>query len=409
MSEKTGIKLAYLVSRYPAVSHTFIKREISHLRSRGFDIHVASINEPDPPFEKQTLDEKEETANTFYVKRVGFWKALTDAFHTLISTPWKFFQGFFYALYLGGVDLKTLVFHLFYLSEAIIVGRWMEEEKISHIHVHFANPASSVALLLTKLFPVTYSITVHGPDEFYDVTLHRLKEKIEGAHFICCISYYTQSQLMKIVSPEHWAKFVIAHLGVDPLLYIPKTPQQNPSPLEILCVGRLTQTKGQLILIAAISILAMQGLNIHLCCVGDGPNKKYLVDDVSKRKMNHLVEFTGSLNQSQVLEVYKKADIFVLPSFAEGISVSLMEAMSMEIPCIATFVNGIPELIRHKVDGLLVAPSDVQDIVDAISYLAKDFDMRQKLGQAGRKRIMEKFQLEPNTDILGEIFHKHLA
>lgn len=407
--KQNSLKIAYLISRYPAYSHTFILREIRELRNWDIDLNIASINAPEPIFEKQTAQEKEETLKTFYVKQQGALKAVAAFVKVFFTRPLSLFRGIGFALYLASTDLRKVLYHMFYLVEAIIVGLWMEELQVTHLHVHFATPASTVALILTKIFPYTFSMTVHGPDEFYDVSRYNLKEKIQGARFICCIAYYTQSQLMKIAPLQDWTKFEITPLGINCSHYFPsKTKKQESAPVQITCVGRLVPTKGQHILIAALSIIIKQGLKVSLRLVGDGPDRLELESAALKRGLKNDIEFTGALNQQQILELYHDTDIFVLASFAEGVPVSLMEAMSMEIPCIATNINGIPELIRHQIDGLLVTPSDVEELANTIAHLVKYPKIRNQLGKAGRQRILEKYQLEPNVAYLAKVFHKQL-
>jgi len=404
-----GLKLAYLISQYPAISHTFIMQEILYLRKIGFDIRVASINNAHLSAEQQTPENLTEIANTYYIKNEGAVKTLMVCLKQLLISPIGMLKGIFFSLRLSGLDLKRAFYHLFYLAEAVLLGAWMKKIDAVHVHVHFANPASNVGMILTKIFPFTFSITVHGPDEFYDVTLHHLKKKIELARFICCIGYYAQSQLMRVSECKQWSKFEIVPLGVEPSYFSPKSFQENPHIWQILCVGRLVSSKGQQILIAAIEILIQRQLSVHLCLIGDGPDKKQLEQYVFEHNLQKNVQFTGALNHGAVKGYYEKADLFVLPSFAEGIPVSLMEAMSMEIPCISTFVNGIPELIRHQIDGLLAIPSNVEELADAIQLLIQNVELREKIGKAGRKRVLEKYDLQTNREYLGKIFINHLA
>ena len=258
------------------------------------------------------------------------------------------------------------------------------------------------------MFAFTYTITIHGPDIFYDITLQRLREKIENAHFICCISYYTRSQLMRIVTPNQWSKFEITPMGINPSIFTPNHFREHPSPFQILCVGRLVPAKGHDILLASLKILISGGRDLHLKLVGDGPDRTSLEKSVSEKGLGQDVTFLGSLNQDQTLEAFQGADIFALASSAEGIPVVLMEAMSMEIPCIASNITGIPELIRHEIDGILVSPSDETGLANAIAYLIDNPQARKKIGKAGRQRVLEKYNLESNVKNLAKIFTHRL-
>lgn len=405
---QASLKIAYLISRYPAVSHTFIQREIDLLRQKGIQILTISVNDPDLPIEKLPAEEQQEAEKTFYIKKRGAWHAIQALCTLFFHAPLKFLNAWLYAIRLGGFDLKAILYNYFYLAEASVVGLWMAQHEINHLHVHFANPAANIALLLSKMTDITYSMTVHGPDEFYNTIGWRLLEKIQNARFITCIGYYAQSQLMKIAPPTEWPKFEISPLGIDINKYAPTRREKEKSDLEILCVGRLVPAKGQFILIAALNLLLKKGHFLHLKLIGSGPEKEELETEIKQRGLQSHVELTGALTQDEVLKAYKNTDIFVLPSFAEGIPISLMEAMAMEIPCISTFVNGIPELIRHEIDGLLTYPSDIEGLVEALDFLIESPEQRQKFGEAGRKRIEEKYLIESNVEQLKEIFLKRL-
>ena len=402
-------RLAYLVSQYPAVSHTFILREVRRLRELGFEIHVASINDPDRPADGLTADEREEAASTYFVKRAGAGGAARAHLAMLTTSPGAYLRGLVAALALGGTDVQKLAYGLFYFVEAVMVGEWMRGLGVSHLHVHFATPASTVGLIASRMFPVTLSITVHGPDEFYDAPGYRLPEKIAGATFVCCIGTYARSQLMKLSPYEQWGKFEVSPLGVDPTVFTPRPFREQPNPFEVICVGRLVPAKGQHILVAALERLVRDGRAVRLRFVGDGPDRAALERDVAARGLTDQVVFEGAVNQDRIRALYAQADVFALASFAEGIPVVLMEAMAMEIPCVSTFITGIPELIRPGTDGLLVPPSDDVALAGALATLMDAPALRQRLGAAGRQRVAEKYDLHRNTERLAEIFRRRVG
>ena len=400
--------IAYLVSRYPFISHSFILREVLALRSLGFTIEVASVNAPDRTGEALTEEERSEASRTYYVKREGVLRALRAHISLFAAAPVAYGRALWFALRLGRTDLHALLYHLFYFVEAVLVARWMKKQGLRHLHVHFATPAASVALIVTRLFPFTLSITVHGPDEFYDVSGYRLREKIAGANFLCAIGSFARSQLMKLSPPESWDKFEVVPLGVDTARFAPRPDPDRAAPFEILCVGRLVAAKGQHVLLAAAARLKAEGRSILVRFVGDGPDRFALEQDTRRRGIEDCVRFEGSVNQDRIGEFYRQAGAFVLPSFAEGIPVVLMEAMAMEIPCVTTFVNGIPELIRHGTDGLLVPPSDDVALAAAIAGLIDDEALRKRLGESARMRVLERHHLARNTERLADVFRRRL-
>jgi len=401
-------RIAYLVSQYPAYSHTFILREVRQLRQLGVDIAVASINLPDRPFDKLTDVERGEAEQTFYVKAQGAVKALTALGKVLATNPAGLWRGLQHAVKLGGWDVKRLLYHGFYLVEAVLVGQWMRAQNLSHLHVHFATPAASVGMLVKTVFGASFSFTVHGPDEFYDAAGYNLPEKILAADFIFCISHYARSQVMKLSPVQAWPKLDVCRLGVDPQRFVPAARTQANESCNLLCVGRLTPAKGQAILLEAVAQLQQQAIPVTLTLVGMGPDAQSLKDYAGQLGISAQVQFTGAVDQDHILDFYQAADIFVLPSFAEGLPVVLMEAMAMEIPCITTAITGIPELIQNGVDGLLVPASDSAGLAEAISKLAGDQALRRQLGQAGRRKVLSDYDLKKNTLHLFETLDKRI-
>ncbi len=401
-------RIAYLVSQYPAYSHTFILREVQQLRQFGVSIVVASINLPDRPLDKLTDVERSEAEQTYYIKSQGILKATVALAKTLALKPLGLLRGLRYAIKLGGWDVKRLLFHVFYLAEALLIGHWMRSQNIKHLHVHFATPAASVGMLVKTVFGYSFSFTVHGPDEFYDAAGYNLPEKILAADFIFCISHYARSQVMKLSPVQAWPKFDVCRLGVDPQRFIPSSKSKPSGTCSLLCVGRLTPAKGQAILLKSIAQLQNQGVSVTLTLVGMGPDEQSLRQYAEQLGISQQVNFTGAVDQDHILDYYKSADMFVLPSFAEGLPVVLMEAMAMEIPCITTAITGVPELISHGEDGLLVPASDTEGLIQAINQLVSDPVLRQKLGKAGRLKVLSAYDLYKNTRHLFEILDKRI-
>jgi len=405
----TTLRLGYLVSRYPAISHTFILREVLELRRLGISIDVASINGLDRTLDKLAAEEKGEAAQTYYVKQAGLTGALSALVAGGMRAPGTYCRALWYALRLGGSDVRSLLYCCFYFVEAAMVAEWMRAKQLTHLHVHFATPAATVGLIVTKLSPYTLSITVHGPDEFYDVPGYHLQQKIAASRLLCTIGMFARSQLMKISPSSDWHKVAVTPLGVDPEVFRPKPFRQNPQPFEIICVGRLVPAKGQQILLAAARRLRQENRRFLLRFVGDGPDRSSLEREARAMGIADYVVFEGAVNQDRIRDLYRTADVFALASFAEGIPVVLMEAMAMQIPCVTTWITGIPELIRDGVDGLLVPPSDECGLASAIARLMDDERLREKLGAAGRLRVIEKFHLQKNVERLAAVFLERLG
>ncbi|HEC85210.1 MAG: colanic acid biosynthesis glycosyltransferase WcaL [Candidatus Parabeggiatoa sp. nov. 2] len=405
----TKIRLAYLVSQYPAISHTFILHEIRTLRRLGFEISVASINAPDRRKEQLTAKEREEATNTFYVKPAGITGAAKAHLSTVLTQPLRYLRGLFFALSLGKFDFKKMLYGFLYFVEAVMIGHWMRQQQFSHLHLHFGMAAATVGLIANRTFHITFSMTIHGPDEFYDTPGNYLPQKILDAAFIRCPAHFARSQLMKLSTYDNWKKMEYCRLGVNPSMFAPRPFRQHPEPFELLCVGRIVPAKGQFILVEAATRLIAQGYQLRLRLVGDGPDRQGLETEVVRRGLTEQIIFEGSVNQEHILDLYNQTDVFVLASFAEGLPVSLMEAMIMEIPCVTTNITGIPELITSGKEGILVAASDIDALADAIALLMDNPDLRRQIGEASRLQILERYELQKNTEWLADIFRRRLS
>jgi len=397
------VRLAYLLSRYPAVSHTFLLNEIRALRKLNFEIATASINACDRLLSSRRGVEKAEEEATFYVKGAGVRQALWAFADALVRNPLGFLQGLMFVIRLGGSGIRC-----FYFIEALLVGKWMRERGLSHLHAHFGGPVSTVAMIAARTFSLTMSLTIHGPDEFYDVRKFYLAQKIETASFVLCIGTFARSQLMMLSPVSQWDKLLVSPLGVDPDKFVPHHRGKRTGPVEIVSIGRLVSAKGQHVLLAAIRQLVQQGQNVRLRLVGDGPDRKSLETVAAEAGLQSVVIFEGAVEPDRVRGILQNADIFALPSFAEGIPVALMEAMAMEIPCVSTAITGIPELIRTELDGILVAPGDEKRLATALARLIESPDLRERLGCAGRRRVETNFDLQRNVENLAEVFRCRL-
>jgi len=386
-------RIAYLVSQYPTVHHTFILREIRSLRDLGVDVEVISISDPDRDLSAVSEIEADEQRGTRYVKRVGVVSALLANLSVFIRRPVRYSRVLASGVVAQGFRLGNAFRSILYFVEAVIVGRWLQQSRVTRVHCHFS---TNVGLPAARLFDLDLSMTIHGPTEFDDPIAFRMRDKIETASLVVAISQFARSQIMRNSDNSNWPKIEVIPLGIDPQEFVPRQPPGG-TPIEIICVGRLAGIKAQQILIAAFKQLVDSGRDVLLRLVGDGEDRAHLESIVRELNITDRVVFEGWLNQDQVQDRLRRADIFALASFAEGVPVVLMEAMAMEIPCVSTWVNGIPELIRDRVDGLLVPPSDATELANAIDRLIEDQTLRQSIAQAGRQRVIEKYDLSKNV------------
>jgi glycosyltransferase involved in cell wall biosynthesis len=251
-----------------------------------------------------------------------------------------------------------------------------------------------------------YTIRVHGSDIFYDCPGLYLKEKFAHAKAIVCISDFCRSQVLCMIPPDQWSKVSVVRCGVDPQRFLPRRERLHDQQQEVvvfLCVARILRAKGLHFLIRACSCLLEKGIQLKCVLVGDGPAREELQAFTNELGMDRYVEFVGSVGQDRIQAYYEQADIFVLPSFAEGVPVVLMEAMAKEVPVITTRVMGIPELVEDGVHGLLIPPASVEALANAIQRLAKDPQLRQRLGKAGRQKVIAEYNIAANVAKLAQI------
>lgn len=395
--------IAYLCSEYPAISHTFIFREIESLRKAGVKVHTASIRRPSN-VQVMTAAEQDEARNTLMVLSTPFPSIVGAHLGCIANNPAGYLKMIGAAVRLCVTGPKNPVKALAYFLESGILIQWLQRHGITHVHEHFGNPTAIVAMLMKTYGGFTYSISVHGPDIFYTVDSAMLPEKIREAAFVRCISHYCRSQIMRISDPSTWHKHHIVRCGVDPDLYAVRKEPENET-VNLLCVGRLVPAKGQHILIEACVRLKKEGFRFMLTVVGEGPDRESLEQSAAAGDLDGFVTFTGVLGQDKVREYYDKADLFVLASFAEGVPVVLMEAMAKEIPVISTRITGIPELIEHEKDGLLATPGDIEDLAAQIKKLILEPDLRSEFGKAGRRKVLSLYNQHVNNLGMAALFN----
>jgi glycosyltransferase involved in cell wall biosynthesis len=408
-SAASGHRLGYLLSRYPAISHTFFLQEIRGLRELGFDIATASINAPDRAAQQLTPAEADAAATTLYLKPMPRGRALLRLLRLAGASPACVLRAIRTALRLEPSSLGQRIFSLFYVAEALLLCDWIRHRRITHLHVHFGGAVATVGLIAAAASRIPYSLTIHGPDEFFDERGTHLRQKLENAAFVIAISDYCRSQLMRIASPAHWKRFETVRLGIRPELLPQRVPPDPAMPLQLVMVGRLVPTKGPLLLLQAVERLRSQDVAIALTVIGDGPERGELEAFLRHHQLSGIVTLTGALNHDETLAHVARADLFVLASFAEGIPVALMEAMALGVPCISTYIAGIPELIDHERDGILVPAGSVDELTNAILRLARDAGLRRRFAEAARAHVLREYHLPENLKLLAATWKRRLA
>ena len=403
------MKLAYVVSRYPFVSHVFILREVLALRRAGVEIQTFTIRRPGSEHVLSANDrDAAATTRALVPPRPG--DLLAAHLGALVHGPARYLATLALALRLRGRGARALLWQVFYFGEAALMWRACRRMGIRHVHAHHANVASDVALLAAHLGGAgwSWSFTMHGSTEFFDVREHRLQQKVELAGFVVCVSHHGRSQLMRLVDTSHWDKLRVVRCGVDVEAFAPGDGEQRDGPLEVLTVGRVDPVKGQPLLVEAIAELRRRGVDARLTFVGDGPGLAELGELAARTGVDDRVAFPGAVGQDEIRAFYRRADVFALPSFAEGLPVVLVEAMACGVPVVASRITGIPELVDDGVSGLLVTPGRGDELADALAALAADPARRAQMGRAGRAKVVADFDIERTTGQLRDVFAQYV-
>lgn len=399
------MRVAYVVPHYPTVSHRFILQEVTRLRELGVEVATFSVRRA-PADEVLTEQDRREFASTYAIlpPRAG---DLLRAQLAALCRPRRYLAALRVAFAVRAPGLRGALWQLFYLAEAAILWHRCEALGIRHLHAQFASNATDAALLAATLGGPgwSFSFALHGPVEFYDLTLFRLGEKIRRADLVVCISDFARSQACALVDEGDWPKIRVVHLGTDVRRFAPPPEQDRPQgPLRIVTVGRLVPVKAQALLIEAAAELQRRNVDVHVTIVGGGPRRQALERLAARLGVADRCSFTGALGHDNVLERYAEADLFCLPSFGEGIPVVLMEAMAMGLPVVTTRIAGIPELVEDGESGFLVTPGRTDQLVQAIERLAGDPGLRRRMGQAGRGKVTADFNLDDSARALERLF-----
>jgi len=398
----TSSHIAYFINQYPAVSHSFIRREILALENLGWKVSRFAIR----PDRADIVDEEDqrEALKTKSIIKTSLLEFSQILSQQLLSNPVRFFKTLAFAIGFNFRTEKNLKKTLICFFEACVLENWTKKQGVQHIHAHFGTNSSTIVLFTKRLGGISYSFTVHGPEEFDKPQTIGLKDKITESQFVVAISSYGRSQLSRWADFADWGKIHIVHcgLGDDFLSY---QPLPIPSEPRLVCVGRLCEQKAQMLLLQAVSVLVAEGVNLKLVLVGDGPMRGEIEKYIADHQLATYVELTGSLSGKQVREQISLARTFVMPSFAEGLPVVIMEAFALGRPVITTYVAGIPELVKNEVNGWLVPAGAVDDLVVAMrSALLASAENLAEMGKRGRNSVLEQHSISTEAKKLSKLF-----
>jgi len=399
--------IAYLTSVYARAGDTFIRREVEELRRLGWTVHTFSIRRAD---ESEQVSEEilREQSTTDYILERGAWRLLLSLARTALRSPRRLFRAVQQARRVRAPGIRSWLWHIFYLGEAAYLGERLEALGVSLLHDHISMSSATVAMLASTLAGVPFSMTVHGPHDFMEARHWALAEKISASSLTVVISEFGKSQCMLFAHPREWHKLAVVRCGLDDVAHVAPKASQNSS--RLVCVGRLSPEKGQVLLVEAVALLAPAGIRAEIVFVGDGPARQEIEQRAAALGVSDRVRLVGWQSSAEVREWISGSLALVLPSFAEGIPVVLMEAMALKRPVVSTYVGGIPELVRDGESGWLVPAGSAEALASAIrELLAAPAERLEGMGECGRLRVLEQHDSTTEVRKLDALFRRILG
>ena len=400
------MKIAYLIATYPMVSTSFIRREINVLKALNYQVERYAIRRPTILVDEKDIQESNQTNYLLDAGKFGLLIALVSVF---FKSPKRFIQALILCIKCGIGSDRGLLINLIYFAEACVFYRSTQRQGIDHVHVHFSWNSTTVAMLSEVLGGASFSFTVHGPEDFDKVKAIALPEKIKRAKFVAAISSFTKSQLYRWSPYSDWDKIKIIHCGLEPNFLEQKL---TPLPTEnrLVCIGRLTEQKGQILLLQALKKLKDKGIKWELVLVGDGDMRSDVEAAVTEYDLGNQVRLTGWATEAEVKQEINQAKALVLPSFAEGLPVVMMESLAMGRPVVSTYIAGIPELVKPGISGWLVPAGDTETLSTAIEELLQTPGARlTQMAEAGRELVLANHNIVTECQALGKLFEAVVA
>ncbi len=385
------MRIAYLVNTYPMTSASFIRRELLEVEAQTAEVGRFTLRRWATPLVDP--DDQEEDRKTQAVLEVGAVNLAWATLATAVKQPLEFFRALKQARSLGRRGRSSgqgFLRHLIYLAEACVLLGWLRARKTDHVHAHYGTNSTTVALLCRTLGGPTYSFTTHGPEEFDKPAALGLDAKIAGSAFAVAISEHGRSQLCRWVPYDQWSKIEVVRCGLDPL-FLKATRVPLPKARRLVCVGRFAEQKGFPVLIEAAGRLRAEGVDFELTLVGGGPLLGEIEKLVEHHQLENHVRFVGWKSNAEVRDIISNSLALVLPSFAEGLPVVIMEALALGRPVISTWVAGIPELVEPGVTGWLVPPGSSEALAKAIGELFDTpLEKLEQMGRQGAERVTQR-------------------
>ena len=265
-----NMRIGYIASRYPAVSHTFIRREVAAMRERGFEIDTFSLRRAEQVLSDEDTQER---AATWAIVPQPLLRIAGEHAAAFATRPGAYLETLRTAVHHRMPGARSALWSLFHFAEAVLLGRELERRGVRHLHSHFSNAGGDVGMLAARYLGIGWSLTLHGSADFDAPTRSLLGEKIAASRFTVCVSHFGRALAMRLSDPRDWDKLSIVRCGVDPRALALRPSAPNNARARVLSVGRLSPEKGFLGLVDAFAAVCAQGIDAELRILGDGPER----------------------------------------------------------------------------------------------------------------------------------------
>jgi glycosyltransferase involved in cell wall biosynthesis len=397
------LTIAYLTGEYARASDTFIRDEVAALRDRGHEVHTFSVRRPEQSAPDEAVAAERDA--TDYVLEHGMARLVRAAGARTRARPRRMADAVRLAARVSAPGARGRLWPAAYLVEAAYLAERLEALGVDHLHEHIAEGAAAVAMMASTMTGVPFSMTVHGPGEFERAPRLALDVKAARAAFVAAISDYARAELFHWVRPEDRGKVEVVRCGVpERLLERPLRP--TPARRRLVNVGRLEPAKGQLALVDAAAQLVAAGEEpFEIAIAGDGPLRGELERRIAAAGVGRQVTLLGPLAHGQVVELIADSRALVMSSVAEGLPVTIMEALGLGRPVVAPRIAGIPELVSHGENGWLVPAGDRDALADAIGeVLRAEPEELDRMGSAGHERVARDHDIRRSAATLAGLF-----
>jgi glycosyltransferase involved in cell wall biosynthesis len=404
--------LAYVMTHYPRVALTYIAGEIDEVERRGARIFPIVMNLPGA--EDLTTEEARERQRRSCYLKASPTRVAVATLRAAATHPIKMAGLVFAAIRSARSDLAIMGRRLVHLCYGALAARTCRNEQIRHLHAQFGLAPATIAWFACEILnfdaraACTWSFTIHGFHDFVNETESRLDLKAASASFVNCVSDFTKSQLCRVTQPRYWDRFHVIRCGIDLAAFPLREPRPKRQVPRIAIVGRLSAEKGHGILLEAMSKLSKIGVPVEVEIIGDGPFGDEIRSLAAELGIEKSVIFSGELLPDEVACRLEEADIFCMASFAEGLPISIMEAMAIGVPVVTTWIGGIPELALNEVTALTVPPGNSDALAAAIKRFVVDPGLGERLATEARTAVERLHSRKLNGAQLAGLFKTYL-